>query len=372
MRLIYMSPLTWQDHYQRPHHFVRWWQKTYAGEVLWIDPYPTRLPRFSDIRRIKNLSAAPMHDIPQWLRVLKPRALPIEPLIGAQYINRHLWKPSLKDIRAFAADSSCQLIIGKPSALALHILQQNLCATTYYDAMDNFSAFYTGLDARKVKQVESQIINQVETIITSAHAIMTRIKSNAPDKPIIMIPNGVNQELMDVKPIARKTKSHKVFGYVGTVASWFDWAWVIALAKANPTSEIRIIGTMFTPPPSIRPENITIKPSCSHAQALIEMQDFDVGIIPFKDNQLTDSVDPIKYYEYRSFGLPVLTTPFGEMKMRACEKGVFIANQQSDIPHLSEYALKHKKDTKQAMKEFVHKHSWSEKFNILINNMGKE
>ena len=59
------------------------------------------------------------------------------------------------------------------------------------------------------------------------------------------------------------------------------------------------------------------------------MSVFDVGLIPFKRTELTAYVDPIKYYEYRAMGLPVLSTDFGEMHFHQREPGVFIADASS-------------------------------------------
>ncbi len=53
------------------------------------------------------------------------------------------------------------------------------------------------------------------------------------------------------------------------------------------------------------------------------MAEFDVGLIPFKQNALTAAVDPIKYYEYRALALPVISTDFGEM------------HERGDLPGLS-------------------------------------
>lgn len=44
MQLVYLSPLPWDSFSQRPHQFVEWFHNKHGGEVLWIDPYPTRLP----------------------------------------------------------------------------------------------------------------------------------------------------------------------------------------------------------------------------------------------------------------------------------------------------------------------------------------
>ncbi|KVO05327.1 hypothetical protein WJ70_26980 [Burkholderia ubonensis] len=52
------------------------------------------------------------------------------------------------------------------------------------------------------------------------------------------------------------------------------------------------------------------------------VREFAVGLIPFRLNDLTSGVDPIKFYEYRSLGVPVWSTNFGEMQQRGADDGV--------------------------------------------------
>ena len=42
---------------------------------------------------------------------------------------------------------------------------------------------------------------------------------------------------------------------------------------------------------------------------------FDVCIIPFKRNAITDAVDPVKLYEYLSVGKPVVATTLKEIEI---------------------------------------------------------
>jgi hypothetical protein len=80
MQLIYMAPVPWDSFAQRPHKFVEWFHRHTGNEVLWIDPYPTRFPKFSDILRLGKETHRQRYANPQWLRVIKPTAFPIEPL----------------------------------------------------------------------------------------------------------------------------------------------------------------------------------------------------------------------------------------------------------------------------------------------------
>ena len=54
---------------------------------------------------------------------------------------------------------------------------------------------------------------------------------------------------------------------------------------------------------------------------------------------LTNSVDPIKYYEYKALGLPVISTNFGEMSFHSVNHGVFISQSLDDVVALADAAL---------------------------------
>jgi hypothetical protein len=152
-----------------------------------------------------------------------------------------------------------------------------------------------------------------------------------------------------------------VVGYVGTIGHWFDWELVILLAKSHPQKKFRLIGPMYVRPPTL-PHNISLEPHLPHAEALQVMSQFDVGLIPFKKTTLTSSVDPIKYYEYRSLGLPVLSSAFGEMAFRSKGDGVYLIDQNSDITSLIDQALVSRTSPAGTVK-FRKNNSWEQRFN---------
>ena len=91
------------------------------------------------------------------------------------------------------------------------------------------------------------------------------------------------------------------------------------------------------------------------------MANFDVGIIPFKNNPLTASVDPIKFYEYRAMALPVISTDFGEMSLRRGSQGTFISRSLEDIDHLAREALLHR-DSAEFAQSFIMENGWPRRF----------
>ncbi|MFN3786144.1 MAG: hypothetical protein ACK4RS_04825, partial [Thiothrix sp.] len=169
---------------QRPHKFVTWFQKRTGGDVLWIDPYPSRLPRWGDWSRLvksKPSRAAEQMDYPAWLTVIRPPALPLEPLRTLNWLNRGIWFPLLKQLRTFADNDTTLLAIGKPSALALTVMHTLPQSRSLYDVMDNCPAFYTGLTQATMRIYETQLIRQADTVWASSTPLQQQWQTLRPD-----------------------------------------------------------------------------------------------------------------------------------------------------------------------------------------------
>ena len=176
------------------------------------------------------------------------------------------------------------------------------------------------------------------------------------------MPNGLDAGVLPPPKMGPIERGRNVLGYVGTIGPWFDWDWVIALAKARPADVVRLIGPMFTPSPHAIPGNVEVLSSRSHHDAMLAMQDFDVGLIPFKNTDLTVSVDPIKYYEYRALGLPVVSTDFGEMALRGAEDGTFLSKTGQVLNGLIQEALLYRSDD-ETIRQFTARNTWEARFN---------
>lgn len=362
MRLVYLSPVPWASFAQRPHKFVEWFHARHGGEVLWVDPYPTRLPKIGDFRREKSAVVAGVTssvELPPWLQVVRPRALPIEPLPGSGALNRFLWRDVLNQVDQFLTEPNGLIGIGKPSALALQVLSRHLEVQSFYDAMDDFPAFYEGWSRQAMAQRERAVAAQASNILVSSTALAGRFHSHKPK--VFMALNACATEMLPGDKLISPSTEHPVLGYVGTIGHWFDWPLVVALANANPMTRIRLIGPAYIPPPAGLPQNIELLPACDHATAMLAMQDFSVGLIPFKQTDLTASVDPIKYYEYRALGLPVVSTCFGEMIFREKQSGVFLVRNQSNLASVVEHALAYESN-KNEIQHFRNENSWGARF----------
>lgn len=367
MRLIYFSPVPWFSFAQRPHKYVQWFHEKMGGDVLWVDPYATRLPVWSDFQANKSqLRTSPysitVSSTPEWLTIAHVHALPIEPLPGSGAVNGFLWGRLHQQIDFFLKGGECQIVVGKPSELALQVLDRYPGVFSIYDAMDDFPAFYHGLSRQSMARREQAVAARVSRVLVSSTMLAERF-SGLRSRPVIALNACAIESLPFMAEKALKP-SQTVLGYVGTIAHWFDWTFVFSLARTHPSMCVRLIGPIYTAPPAGMPLNIEIFPACDHASAIQWMQGFSIGLIPFIKNELTASVDPIKYYEYFALGLPVLSTRFGEMALRDGSPGVFLVDSQDNLATHVETALTYEYRVED-INIFRTENSWESRFNKL-------
>lgn len=363
--LVYLSPVPWASFAQRPHKFAEWFHAAHGGQVLWLDPYPTRLPQARDIARLLNPSHEPIHPQPEWLHVLRVPAAPVEPLPGSVIMNRLLWRGVVDEVKRFAdAQPHCELVIGKPSRLACELLQARFGFTrTAYDAMDDFPSFHRGLSKASLARTEHALALAAGITLVSSSRLADKF---APvSRQVVLARNACDPATLPPVEALASLREPGLVGYVGTIASWFDWGLVAGLATARPDRAFRLIGPVHGTLPKVLPANIELRPACSHAEAIREMARFSVGLIPFQLNALTACVDPVKYYEYRALGVPVLSSAFGEMPLHAAaDPGVWLTDLENSAVALDRAS--EQCDAAASIEDFRDRNNWEARFSSAL------
>jgi glycosyltransferase involved in cell wall biosynthesis len=369
-RLLYLSPVELDSFAQRPHHFVHWFHERHDAEVLWLNPYPARLPRWGDLARFKKnyrpRGLGPAWAKASWLQQLHLPALPLEPLPFGRWINHWLWQQALSQIDRFV-DAHTTLVFGKPCALALLLASRYPQQVKVYDVMDNVPAFSGGCSQRWLRQAENALAERVDLLVTSSTALKDKFSSAG--RQAICIRNGLTLPAeAGASPRYVSADGKLVFGYIGTIASWFDWDAVVELAQRYPDARVRLIGPVESPRGGL-PANVELLPAIPQHEVYATLRSFSVGLIPFKIDDVTDYVDPVKYYEYRAMGLPVLSTRFGEMRLRGdADHVLFMEDLQGDIDWA---VLIRSASVPTTVETFVHRHLWSTRFDALSTSLNE-
>ena len=316
MKLIYISAVPWKSVSQRPHFFAKYALENEVDELLWIEPYPSRFPNISDLNLARYRSEPHGVKVLPGLKVISMRnVVPIEPAIPIfKLLNRAALKKVIDEVKHFITSETI-LVVGKPCLLSSILISKFDWKSIWFDAMDDFPSFYKGISKIHMRKMEDMIADNSDKVICSSHALIDKFSRKGLCNKLKLVLNACENSLERIKQSSKCDSIDKklVFGYIGTISNWFDWDWTINLAASNPSCIVRLIGPMKIRKPFNLPSNIHIEPAIPHYEIMQTLSTFDFAIIPFKQNELTKHVDPVKYYEYSLAGKIILSTPFGEM-----------------------------------------------------------
>lgn len=133
----------------------------------------------------------------------------------------------------------------------------------------------------------------------------------------LLVPNGIDIRSAMPEPAAEITRlGGPVIGYCGNMEDRFDFDLVEAMALARPDWQIVLIGKLTRPKPLERMHrlpNVHVLGIRPYEQARACIAAFDVAIIPHSRTDLSDRMNPLKLYVYRSLGVPVVSTDIANL-----------------------------------------------------------
>jgi hypothetical protein len=294
--------------------------------LIWVQTIGLRPPELSlyDIKRaIRKISKwifsskkNNSQEIPENLHIIDPIQIPYNHFSIIRKINREIL------IRAL---SQSQKRIRRPNRGKVFIttwpFMGNLVGhlgekLSIYYRVDNFSEL-PGVQKKFINQLEKELIEKVDMVVATSE-ILTRIDIG--NKPVKYLSHGVDFDHFSRKsynnicklPI-QQIPSPRI-GFFGLINSWIDFELLSLIASKNPRWSFVFIGPSQIPL-SYLPNlpNMHFLGPVSYDELPKHAQYFDLGVIPFKINALTLSVNPIKLMEYFSIGIPVVSTPLPEV-----------------------------------------------------------
>ena len=325
-QLLYFSPVAWDSYAQRPHYFVRHFLRPWRRPRALGRPVPEPPPR----ARPTCGGATPRRtaaELDPRVTVIRVPAWPVEPLPGGAALNRAVrWRGVLARLDSEMAGGDSIIGVGRPSALALLALERYPRARALLrrdgrlpgvlrralPALDAAAGGRGGGRGRSRVRVVGCADGEVR-----AHAACRPRWSPTPTRC------GPCRRTCRASPGRPRSSATS-----GTVGRWFDWG-VVASASPRRSPPPRCASWVPSIParPAALPANVRFAGECPQPAAVEHLRAFACGLIPFRQSPLTAAVDPIKYYEYRGMGLPVLSTRFGQMAARGTADGVFMVGR---------------------------------------------
>lgn len=291
--------------------------------VLWVNYHASRTPTTSSsdllymARKLKQVAAGLQNPRPN-LYVLTPLVVPLPSSAAVKKLNRVLLINQIRRALRKIGQGSVQFWTFTPDVGYL-LGCFNEEAVVYY-CVDDHSQF-TGYDVAQVLAEEEALCRQADLVVTTSLSLQqAKAGFNA---NTVMVPHGVDyahfsraltDELAEPDDIANIP--HPRLGFFGLLRDWVDLDLVADLARQHPEWHFVMIGDADFDLSAYRQlPNIHFLGRKPYDVLPAYCKAFDVGLIPFKINDLTVAVNPIKLREYLAAGLPVVSTPLPEVAL---------------------------------------------------------
>lgn len=187
--------------------------------------------------------------------------------------------------------------------------------SSYYLCLDDWLKFDGAFDC--IGDLEQELLKKVTASFSISETLLrTRVASSGRN---YFLAQGVDidhfaQSVVpsNWKPIAAPKP---YIGFFGILASWVDVELIARCAHRYPEYSFIVIGKQTTDISFFqRYSNIIYLGEVPYRSLPAYASHFDVGLIPFKVNELTIAANPIKLMEYLALGLPVVSTNLPEVK----------------------------------------------------------
>lgn len=197
-------------------------------------------------------------------------------------------------------------------------------AHVIYDCIDDVSVMTLRPELQLLFEAwERDLIHQADAVVTSADTLSARILELRPDIPTTTIRNGCPADdfakaaASAARPTDLPHHDHRpIVGFVGALYDWIDWELIDRVTEKRPEVDFVFVGPIQGQirQTLLERENTFFLGAREYREVPGYLAHFDLCWLPFQKNQVSQSANPIKIYEYLSVGKPVVSTPVADME----------------------------------------------------------
>lgn len=186
---------------------------------------------------------------------------------------------------------------------------------TVYDCMDDMIELFPS--EKKMRINEYKLFQQAALVLSSSAHLAEKLKRRYGNRDITIVNNAISSQF-DSAATPLPSDYNKYFdkdkftlSYVGSISSWMDFELLSVIHEKYPQITINLWG----PPHDVKiPVNccINLCGTVEHKYVSSILSLSDILIMPFVVNELIESVNPVKLYEYIYSGKPCIAPLYGE------------------------------------------------------------
>jgi glycosyltransferase involved in cell wall biosynthesis len=338
------------------------------NRVLFVESLGLRRPQLAGrdlariLRRLRRGLQAPREV--DGLHVLSPLVLPFHRSAIARKLNERLL-PALvrRAVRRLGLEHPILWAYVPQAEVLIGALEPSL---VIYHCVDDIAA-QDRIDTQSFRAAETRFAARADLVLASAPALAKRLRTISSN--VLDAPNVADTELFSralepgpLDPGMAALPTPRIVFTGAIVAVKLDLPLLASLARLRPSWSFALVGPIGPGEPDadisaiIGEPNIHLLGPRSYGELPDVLRAADAGLIPYARNPLTESIFPMKVYEYLAAGLPVVAT---ELPALAEVTEVATAPDAEGIAELLERALAEQDPERRAARsQAAASHSW--------------
>ena len=378
MTIVFVSLEPWDEIWRR-NQFIcdGLLRKSVDTKILFVQPpydnsYALRSRKLKNIRRIPTLvdggysGRLKLFTPTKWF----PNSLPIGRVLNEKHLQGQI-KRALRDL----SWNATHLWINQHEAA--HLVVEGLAANTLYDITDDWTKFsgnQSHLDL--ITKQDATLCKSCDHVIVCSQQLFDDKAKLVDLERLHLIPNGVHvkhyDSVTDTSLPVHKIAEHwtkPVFGYTGTIhGDRVGVSLIASVAQAYPAATIAMVGPNLLNQSEQqvldRFSNIVFTGSQPYADLPDIMRAFNVCMVPHLVTPFTESLNPIKLWEYLAVGKPIVSTNVAGFRDFA--NLVFVSRTHDEFVLELSAALTTDKSSSLERQDVADQHSWDSRLDDVL------
>jgi glycosyltransferase involved in cell wall biosynthesis len=334
------------------------------NRVLWVNYHGSRAPSVSSsdaayiVTKLKQVFRG-LVQVRENLWVLTPLVVPLPGSRLVKRLNRALLSWQIRSALRRIRSGPLQVWSFTPDIA--YLLDTFSPEKVLYYCVDDFASF-SGYDREQVLRDEAALCDRADVVVTTSRTLQDAkqdLNANT-----VLVSHGVDYghfraardtalaEPADLAGIGRPR-----LGFFGLIRDWVDLDLLADVARRRPAWHIVLLGDSTVDLAPYRAiKNMHFLGRKPYEALPAYCRHWDVGLVPFRINDLTLAVNPIKLWEYLAAGLPVVSTALPEVVAQGDR--VHVAGTAEETVAAIEHALATTDDRREALSCAMAQETW--------------
>jgi len=310
----------WGAHPSSTQHIVGVLKQT--RPVIWLNSIGLRKPKFTrhDLRRLFNKVKSFLFDRQQSdntedennsnFIIINPLVIPCATSWFALEMSKVILKWQIKKACKQLKLLNPIIWASLPTSVDyLELFDEYNCV---YYCGDDFNSL-AGVDHKFVSLKEAELVKKSSYIFTASDKMLDKF----PSEKVVNIPHGVDFSLFSerVNTAPRDLpQGRPIAGFYGSISTWLDQNLLVESIIALPHWRFVFIGKICCNIDKIKQfSNVYFLGEKSHWDLPNYIQNWNVALLPFINNEQIRMCNPLKLREYLASGTPIVTTNFNAL-----------------------------------------------------------